>query len=45
MSYDLDFYGWTQAQVGLLGEQKWDLVDLKNLIEELESLGRQDRRE
>jgi Domain of unknown function DUF29 len=43
--YDSDFYAWTQEQARLLKEQKWDLVDLENLVEEIESLGRQERRE
>lgn len=43
--YNSDFYGWTQKQAELLRQQKWHLLDLDNLIEEIESLGRQERRE
>lgn len=43
--YDTDFYGWTQVQAKLLRERRWRLVDLEHLIEEIESLGRQERRE
>ncbi len=43
--YDSDFYGWTQEQAKLLREQKWESVDIANVIEEIESLGRQERRE
>jgi hypothetical protein len=43
--YDADFYAWTQEQAKLLRAQQWNLVDVANLIEEIESLGRQERRE
>ncbi|KAI9130180.1 DUF29 domain-containing protein [Acaryochloris sp. CCMEE 5410] len=43
--YDQDFHAWTQRQVELLQTQQWEQVDIKNLIEEIESLGRQERRE
>jgi Domain of unknown function DUF29 len=43
--YTTDFYAWTQAQVGWLRSRQWDRVDLDNLVEEIESLGRQERRE
>lgn len=43
--YDSDFYAWTQEQAKLLRQQKWESVDIANLIEELETLGRQERRE
>jgi len=43
--YEADFNAWTQEQAKLLREQQWDLVDVVNLIEEIESLGRQERRE
>lgn len=43
--YDSDFYAWTQEQAKLLRENKWDLVDVMNLIEEIETLGRQERKE
>ncbi len=43
--YDSDFYAWTQAQADLLRQREWDSVDIDNLLEEIESLGRRERRE
>ena len=41
--YDTDFYAWIVEQVVLLGDRQWNQVDLPHLIEELESLGKQQR--
>ena len=43
--YDQDFYAWTQRQIDLLKTQQWEQVDVDNLIEEIDSLGKQERRE
>jgi hypothetical protein len=43
--YEQDFYGWTQEQAVLLRQGKLMQLDVENLIEEIESLGRQERRE
>lgn len=43
--YKTDFYAWTQKQVDLLKTQQWDRLDLMNLIEEIETLGRKERQE
>ena len=43
--YDTDFYKWTQAQADALRAEKWELIDIANLAEEIESLGKRDRRE
>jgi hypothetical protein len=43
--YDADFHAWTQQQATLLREKHWGKIDLPNLIEEIESLGRQQRQE
>jgi hypothetical protein len=43
--YEEDFYAWTQHQAALLRAEKWGELDSTNLAEELESLGRRDRRE
>ncbi len=43
--YDQDFYAWTQRQIELLQVQQWNQVDIENLIEELDSLGKQQRQE
>ena len=42
--YDRDFVAWTEEQGKLLRAGKLDAIDLANLIEEIESLGRSDRR-
>ena len=43
--YEKDFYEWTQKQAQLLREQQWHQLDLNNLIEEIESLGRQEQQQ
>ncbi|MBD3561077.1 DUF29 domain-containing protein [Planktothrix sp. FACHB-1355] len=43
--YETDFYAWTQAQAKFLRDRKWDFLDIANLVEEIESLGKQERQE
>ena len=43
--YTQDFYAWTQEQVALLREGAWHELDRDHLIEEIESLGRSERKE
>ncbi|MFB2880586.1 DUF29 domain-containing protein [Floridanema aerugineum] len=43
--YETDFYAWTQKQADLLRQRDLNNLDLENLIEEIESLGKQDKRE
>ncbi|MGF1519661.1 MAG: DUF29 domain-containing protein [Nodosilinea sp.] len=43
--YETDFYAWIQQQASLLRTQQWHQIDLPNLIEEIESLGKQQRQE
>lgn len=43
--YTTDFYGWTQEQVNLLRQRKLDYIDIDNLVEEIESLGKQQQQE
>ena len=43
--YDQDFYAWTQRQMELLQAGRLDALDIANLIEELDSLGKQQRQE
>lgn len=43
--YETDFYAWTQEQAALLRSEQWSLIDRSNLIEEIESLGKQQRQE
>jgi hypothetical protein len=43
--YDQDFYAWTAQQAELLRSGRLDALDIENLVEEIESLGRQERQE
>jgi Domain of unknown function DUF29 len=43
--YEADFYAWTQEQARLLRERRFDDLDLENLIDEVESVGRSDKRQ
>src|SRR5207237_1518879 len=43
--YEQDFYAWTQEQAKLLREGAWKCLDVVNLVEEIESLGKQQRQE
>ena len=43
--YEEDFYAWTQHQATLLRDGDWAAVDVANLIEEIETMGRSERRE
>ncbi|MDY6936383.1 MAG: DUF29 domain-containing protein [Cyanobacteriota bacterium] len=43
--YDTDFYAWTQEQGALLRSRQPKELDWDNLAEEIESMGRQERRE
>lgn len=43
--YDQDFYLWIQMTVELLKNQQLEQIDWKNLIEEIESMGRSERKE
>lgn len=43
--YEVDFYKWTQEQAKFLREEKWSCLDVPNLLEEIESLGKQQRQE
>ncbi|EMH5361087.1 DUF29 domain-containing protein [Salmonella enterica] len=43
--YDNDFYGWTQEQAALIRAGRTEDLDLKNLLEEIEAMGRSERRE
>jgi hypothetical protein len=43
--YETDFYAWTQAQAKLLQTGDWNQLDITNLVEEIESLGKQVRQE
>ncbi|MCA6221292.1 DUF29 domain-containing protein [Photorhabdus antumapuensis] len=43
--YNSDFYGWTQEQAGLLRSGDLSQLDTENLLEEIEAMGRSERRE
>jgi hypothetical protein len=43
--YDTDFYAWTLQQSSLLKSGKLEQLDIENLVEEIESLGKQQRQE
>lgn len=43
--YQTDFYAWTQTQVELLRQHQLDCLDIENLIEEIDSLGKQQQQE
>ena len=45
VAYDDDFFAWTQEQARLLRDGELADVDVENLAEEIESMGRSDRRE
>ena len=42
--YESDFYLWTQQQAGLLRQGLIATVDIENIAEEIESMGKSDRR-
>ncbi|MCJ2543090.1 DUF29 domain-containing protein [Thermostichus vulcanus] len=42
--YDQDYYLWSQKMANLLRSQQWDQLDIDNIAEEIESLGKSDRR-
>ncbi|ELS33809.1 MULTISPECIES: DUF29 domain-containing protein [Pseudanabaena] len=43
--YEVDFYAWTQEQSELLRLGQWHSLDIVNLVEEIESLGKQQKQE
>ena len=45
ISYDNDFYSWTQERAELLKNGRFSELDIDNLIEEVEPMGRSEKRE
>jgi len=45
MSYDQDFYAWTFHNATLLRQHRWQELDIDKIAEELESMGRSEKRE
>ncbi|CAN5812234.1 DUF29 domain-containing protein [soil metagenome] len=43
--YDIDFYAWTQIQAAALQKADFDQLDIANLIEEIEGMGKSERRQ
>lgn len=43
--YEADFYAWTAQQAAAIRARQWERLDIENLAEEIESLGRAERRE
>lgn len=43
--YEKDFYGWTKEQAMLLRDHNFTQLDVDHLIEEIESMGRSERRQ
>lgn len=44
ITYDEDFYAWTQQMADALRQRNWAALDIDNLAEEIENLGKSDRR-
>ena len=44
INYEQDFYGWTQEQAALLRAGRLSDLDITNLIEEIETMGRSEKR-
>lgn len=44
-NYEHDFYAWTQEQAELLRSGKHSALDIENLVEEIESMGRREKHE
>lgn len=42
--YDRDLYTWSQEQAALLRERKFDQIDLEHIVEEIEDMGKSERR-
>jgi Domain of unknown function DUF29 len=45
IAYDADFYGWANEQATLLREGRLNEADIENIAEEIESMGRGEKRE
>ncbi|MCQ0988260.1 DUF29 domain-containing protein [Jiella marina] len=43
--YDRDFFLWTRDQAEALRQGRWTALDIANLVDEVESLGRWEKRE
>ena len=44
-NHDTDFYGWANEQAALLRAGRLDAADIANIAEEIESMGKAEKRE
>lgn len=44
LSYNADYYQWTKTQADLLKKEEFNQLDIKHLVEEIESLGNSEKR-
>jgi hypothetical protein len=44
-TYNTDFYAWTMEQAEHLKTGQWEHLDIENLVEEIESLGKREKQE
>ena len=44
-AYDADFFRWTQEQAAFLKNGEWSKLDVANLVDEVETLGRSEKQE
>ena len=42
--YEKDFYAWTQEQANLIRQGKFNEIDTLHIIDEIESMGRSEKR-
>ena len=45
IAYEADFYGWANEQAALLRDGRLNEADIENIAEEIESMGRSEKRE
>jgi hypothetical protein len=43
--YEEDFFAWTEVQAELLRQRQFDSLDLDNLIDEVDGLGRAEKKD
>lgn len=43
--YERDFYAWANEQAALLRAGRFDRADIENIAEEIESMGRSEKRD
>jgi hypothetical protein len=43
--YEFDYHAWALEQAEKIRFQQWESIDIENLVEELESLARSERKE